>query len=132
MRCDENKKVFPLLVSSAIANIQNNRILVAICNEDMLCNRNLDLVELIPCIHEEADQRLCLHAKHSSKSCNLLFFETVNTDLVAIAVYNFLRLPKLSELWMEFRTGKTMEFIFVHEISKTFGPPVCNRLYVIF
>ena len=92
----------------------------------MLCNHNLDLVELIPCIHEEADQRLCLHAKRASESCNLFSFETVHTGLVIIAVYAFQRLPKLSELWIEFRAEKTMEFISVHKISKTFGPPVLN------
>ena len=53
-------------------------------------------------------------------------FETVNTGLVVIAVYAFPRLPKLSELWIEFRTGETTEFLPVHEMSKTFGPSVCN------
>ena len=53
-------------------------------------------------------------------------FETLNTDLVVIEVYAFLRLPKLSELCIEFETGKTMGFTPVHEISKTFGPPVRN------
>ena len=74
LRCDENKKVFSLLASTAIVNVQSNRILVATCNEDVQCNHNLDLVELKPCIHEKADQKLCLHAKHDSKSCNLLSF----------------------------------------------------------
>ena len=46
-------------------------------------------------------------------------FETENTGLVVIAVYAFLRLPKLSELWIEFRTGKTMEFVSVHEIKNS-------------
>ena len=65
-----------MLASSAIANIQSNRILVATCNKDVLCNHNIDLVELIlpVCIHEEADQRLCLHARSAFKSCNLLSF----------------------------------------------------------
>ena len=100
--------------------------MVATCNEDVLCNQNLDLAELMPCIHEEADQRLCLHAKHASKVAIYFLFKTENTDLFVIAVHAFLQLPKLSELWIEFRTGKTLEFIPVHEISKTFGPPVCN------
>ena len=56
-------------------------------------------------------------------------FETVYTNLVVIAVYAFLRLPKLSELWIEFRTKKTMEFISVHEISKNFGPPVIDNYF---
>ena len=75
MRCDENKKVLPLLASFTIANIQSNRILVATCSKDVQCNRNLDLDELILCIHEEADQRLFLYAKRASKRCNILSFE---------------------------------------------------------
>ena len=76
MRCDENKKVFSLLASFTIANtsIQSNRILVATRSEDVLCNHNLDLDKLIPCTHEEANQRLFFHAKLASKCCNLLFF----------------------------------------------------------
>ena len=54
---------------------------------------NIDLDESTSCIHEEADQRLFLHAKHVSKSCNLLFVKTVNTDLAVIAVYAFQRFP---------------------------------------
>ena len=65
------------------------------------------------------------------KGAIYFLFETVNTDLVVIAVYAVLRLPKLSELWIECRTGKTMEFIPLYEISKTFGPPVCNE-YLFF
>ena len=94
--------MFPLLASFAIANIQSNRILDTIFYEDVLRNHNLDLVELIPCIHEEVEQRLCLHAKHASKS-SYFFFLTVNTDLVVIAVCGFLRLPKLSDHSIEFR-----------------------------
>ena len=56
-------------------------------------------------------------------------FETGNTILVVIAVYAFLQLAKLSELWNEFRTRKTMEFIPVHKISKIFGPPVSNQSF---
>ena len=51
--------------------------------------------------------------------------KTVNTDLVVIEMYAFQQLPRLRELWIEFRTGKMMKFIPVHEISKTFGPLVC-------
>ena len=43
--------------------------------------------------------------------------KTVNTDLLIIARYAFQRLPKLSELWIEFRTEKRMKSIPVHDIS---------------
>ena len=67
-----------------------------------------------------------LNSKHTSKSCNLLQVKTVDTELVVIAVHTFQQLPKLNELWIESRTGKTREFILIHEISETFRPPVCN------
>ena len=35
-------------------------------------------------------------------------------------LYTFQQLPILNEFWIEFRTGKTREFIPFHEISKTF------------
>ena len=78
---------------------------------------NMKLDELKACTHEEADQRLFLHAKHASESCNLHLVKTINTDLVVIAVLAFQQLPRLNDFWIEFRTGKTMEFIPVHKIS---------------
>ena len=79
------------------------------------------------CIFEEANERVFFYAKRTSKSCNLLEVKTVNTELVVIAVYTFQQLPKLSELWIEFNTGKTREFLPIHETRKTFGSPVCNE-----
>ena len=75
MRCDENKKVLPLLASFTITNIPSKRILIATCSKDVQCNRNLDLDELILCIHEEVDQGLFLYAKRASKRCYILSFE---------------------------------------------------------
>ena len=52
--------------------------------------------------------------------------KTINTDLVVIEVYAFQQLPRVRELWIKLRAGKIMEFSPVHEISKTFAPPVCD------
>ena len=129
LRCNENKKeLFLLLASSTIAIIQFSRVLVATCIKDVLCIHDIDWDELTQIVLEEANQGLFLHAKHTSKSCNLLLVKTVHTELVVIAVHTFQQLSKLNELWIESRTGKTREFILINEISTTFGPHVCNGL----
>ena len=82
--------------------------------------------ELTPYIHEKADKRLFFHAKLAFKSWNLHLRQTIKTDLVVIAVYAFQRLPKPSELRIEFRIGK-QENLF----SSTKSAKLSDHLYVI-
>ena len=93
LRCDENKKeLFPFLANRIIGKIQSSNILVATGNDIRLCNRGIDISELMPCSNEEADLRLFLHARHASENCNTLLIKTVDSDVVVIAAYAFQQL----------------------------------------
>ena len=70
----------------------------------------------MPCSHEEADRRLFLHARRASEYCTTLLIKTVDSHKVVIAVYAFQQLHNLSQLWIEFGTGKALQFIGIREI----------------
>ena len=101
------------------------------CNDGVLCNHDVDVSELIPCSHEEADLRLFLHARHASEYCNTLLIKTVDSDVIVIAVYAFQQLHNLNQLWIEFGKGKALQFIGIHEMCKTLGPSICDG-YLFF
>ena len=72
----------------------------------------------MPCSHEEADLKLFLHARHTSENRDILLIKTVDSDVVVIAVYAFQQLRNLGQLWIELGTGKSLQFIGIHEICK--------------
>ena len=76
----------------------------------------------IPPVHEEADTRLLLHvvdcAKHGYRRVML---RTVDTDVIVIAIGMYQQM-NVTELWIEFGTGKFHRYVAVHEIVATLSP----------
>ena len=81
----------------------------------MLCNHDADVSELMPGSHKEADLRLLLHSRHASKNCHTLLIKTVDSNAVVIAVLAFQQLHNLSQFWIKLGTGKSLQFIGIHE-----------------
>jgi hypothetical protein len=83
---------------------------------------NVDIQDITPCNHEEADTRLILHCLHASK-CGLkrIIIRTVDTDVVVLAVSFFDSLG-VDKLWVHFGVGKNSRFIAVHELVAVLGP----------
>ena len=68
-------------------------------------------MDLGPCNHEEADTRLFLHVKDASiKGMTIVKVSTVDTNVVVLA-FNFFHDLFLSELWIEFGTGKNRRWL---------------------
>ena len=55
----------------------------------------------------------------------------VDSDVVAIAISVFQKLPMLNKLWIEFGTGKSLKFIPVHEIAAKMGK-VTSQAFLLF
>jgi hypothetical protein len=84
----------------------------------ILTNQPMNLSALSPCQHEEADTRMMLHlhcaAEQGHTKANP---RTVDTDVVILAIYHFHELC-LTELWIEFGSGKTFKEIPIHHICQ--------------
>lgn len=62
--------------------------------------------EMIECSHEEADNRLVLHAYHASQfGYRKILIKTVDTDVVVLAVSR-VQDVSVDEIWIAFGTGK--------------------------
>ena len=92
--------------------MNNNRLsnvrLVFTAREYVLTNNDsIEILSLAPCNHEEADTRIFVHAKNMAETGHRkIMIKTVDTVVIIIAIAVSHELH-LTELWIEFRTGKT-------------------------
>ena len=84
-------------------------------------NENMNLTELNPYGHEEADTGMFLRAKHAASMGHLkLLMRTVDSDIVIIAIFLFRQL-ELEELWIGYGKGKHYRDIPIHIICRNLG-----------
>ena len=78
----------------------------------------LDLDNLAPCTHEEADYRMTLHIYDLVRyHIRRLLLRSIDTDVPVICIAYFHDIPGLEELWIEFGTAKCYKLIPVHTIA---------------
>ena len=124
LHCDENKtELFHFLSSyvSAMELSETKQLVVTVGSHVLSCNMN-SCTELDPCSHEEADTRMLLHVAHAAENGHAkIMILTVDIDVVVIAIASLHHLPKISELWLAFGTGKKFRYISIHEIVDSLG-----------
>ena len=91
---------------------------------------NAALTNLSPCLHEEADTGLLLHAADAvKKGHRKLCVRTVDTDVVVIAIAMFNQINP-DELRLAFGTGSNFYYIPVSEVVSGLDPRNCAVLPV--
>ena len=74
-----------------------------------------------PCLHEEADTRILLHAMDAArKSFSRILLRTVDTDVVVLAVSSCVYLDD-TEIWVAFGVGNHLRYIPTHDITNSLG-----------
>lgn len=99
--------------------------------KDKVISFNRNTFEPIsPVTHEEADARLFLHVWHASEYSDhsKISVKTVDSDVVVIALYVFPKLPKLEELWVEYGSGKHVQYLPIHELHRKLPKGVTDIL----
>ena len=89
----------------------------------------LDLDNLAPCTHEEADYRMTLHIYDLVRyHIRRLLLRSIDTDVPVICIAYFHDIPELEELWIEFGTAKCYKLIPVYTITTHLGADKCKAL----
>ena len=64
---------------------------------------------------------MSLNVNHATKQFSKHLIKTVDSDVIVISVTVFNQLQGVNELWIEFRRGKTLKYISIHEIVNSLG-----------
>ena len=124
LRNDKNKNELFLLLASYVVSmvIPDDKELYTISGESVLSSTNrINLINLAPCTHEEADTRVMVHVLDASCCGHLrIIIRTSDTDVVVLAVSIVSRIPA-EELWVAYGTGKHLQNIAVHTIAAALG-----------
>ena len=82
----------------------------------------IDITSIQPCLHEEADTRLLLHAHHARiTGYENILIRTVDTDVLVIAVAMAEKLGN-GHLWLLFGKGNSCRYINVNATMMKIGP----------
>lgn len=109
LRVDENKQeLFDFLGNEVVANAgHSSQFLICTSEDTAKTNVEFDLSSISPCDHEESDSRIMVHLNHAvNNSHRKVLIQTVDSDVVAIAVRCFIEIRNLMALWIAFGTGK--------------------------
>ena len=103
LRCSENKAwLFPYLSNVVVKEMQD-KVVVSTVNENVVINgAGIEIWSLMSCNMEEADERVFVHVKYALREHARIMINTVDSDVVVIAIANFYQLVPLNELWVEF------------------------------
>ena len=126
LRLDQNKTESFRYLSTTIIQHGVREDVIMICAYDDTCissSNELDLSNLTPCNHEEADTRVFLHVKDMTKQGHRkMVIRTVEADVLVLAVSVYEQLQEeMEELWLDFGAGKNRKFFPIHETLEHIG-----------
>ena len=122
LRCSENKtELLRSLLELVISQMTGYKLFVVTYDGAVLVNQKINTYNLMPCTIEEADDRMFVRASDAAKAFSKLLIKTVDSDIAVIAVSAFHKVVGLTELWIEFRVGKYLKYIPIHELASKFG-----------
>ena len=130
LRTDDNKtELFKYLAVTITDTNIIGKVILATHDVDVVSNPPICISDsLAPCLHEEADTRMLLHAYHASETgLKNILLRTVDTDVVVIAIACFDRLH-VATLWIAIGVGSYFRYIACHEIANSFGPDKSRAL----
>ena len=125
LRNDSNKTELFHFLAEKICEAQTTSTVIVTKGEDAISNKRKSLDSVAPCCHEEADTRICVHARDATlEGSKSLIIKANDTDVVVIAVSVLPSLQKLGleNMWIAFGQGASARWIPVHEVVSAVGP----------
>ena len=126
LRLDQNKTEIFCYLSITIIQHGDRGHVIMICAYDDTCinsSNDLDLSNLTPCNHEEADTRVFLHVKDmTQQGYTKMVIRKVDTNVLVLAVSVYEQLQEeMEELLVDFGAGKNRKFFPIQETLEHIG-----------
>ena len=128
LRNDQNKTELFEILSEVLSEYCTKANIFCTKGINVLCNTSLPTERLSLCNHEEADIRPLVYVNDIVCS-SLKRVTIVCTDIDAVVItlnafYDML----ISELWIEFGSGKIFRWLPIHTIAEQLGEETCRAL----
>ena len=121
LRMDSNMTQLFRFLSEAVFKLfdKKDKQLVITDGEVVLSKPTLpNLASPTSCYHKEADSRMMLHAVHTvQQGHHKIIIQTVDTNVVVLAVSVEQYFQAEDELWLAFGTGKHFQYMAAHELA---------------
>lgn len=124
LRDDGNKAELFRFLAEKMRTSDTSSTLIATKDDVAVCNKTIELHELSPCSHEEADTRIFVHARHAAmEGITTLVIKANDTDVVAIGISTLpvLQALGLQQMWIDFGQGSSARWIPIHDIASAIG-----------
>jgi hypothetical protein len=121
LRVDSNKSELFHYLAQCAMTLDSDKHIISTQGSIAVSNNSVELGDLSPCTHEEADSRMIVHLYHAAKDSRSIILRTVDTDVVVLAVAAASHHPS-HEVWVSFGTGKDLRHIGAHHIARGLGP----------
>ncbi len=123
LRVDSNKTELFKFLASAIESckVPDGKVLVTTKGKSVAATATLDVSNLHPCTHEEADYRMMLHCAHAHQGgLRKIMVHATDTDVLVLAIAT-VRVLDGCEIWLAFGHGRNFRYIAVHTIAAVLG-----------
>ena len=123
LRVDSNKTELFKFLASAIESckVPNCKVLVTTKGKSVAATATLDVSNLHPCTHKEADYRMMLHCAHAHQSSlRKIMVHATDTDVLVLAIAT-VRVLDGCEICLAFGHGRNFRYITVHTIAPVLG-----------
>lgn len=119
MRDNDNKTELFIFLADKIAQMSARNKVIVTKEDDAVSTQTINMEELVPCSHEEADTRIFVHARHAVRhGSKAIMIKASVTDVlvIAVSVLPSLQQSGLQQLWVSFGQGNNLRWIPVHEL----------------
>ena len=119
MRDNDNKTELFIFLADKIAQMSARNKVIVTKDDDAVSNQTINMEDLVPCSHEEADTRIFIHARQAIRyGSKAIMIKASDTDVlvIAVSVLPSLQQSGLQQLWVSFGQGNNLRWIPVHEL----------------
>ena len=125
LRDNDNKTELFNYLADTIEQMSASYMVIVTKEEEAVNNHCISLHDVVPCMHEEADTRIFVHARHVTEGgSKVIVVKASDIDVLVIAVSVMPSLQKigLQQLWITFGQGRNLRWIPIHDLYLSIGP----------
>jgi len=124
MRDSDNKTELFIFLADKIEQMSARSKVIVTKEDDAVSTQTINMEELVPCSHDEADTQLFVHAIHAARHVSkAMMIKASDTDVlvIAVSVLPSLQQGGIQQLTVSFGQRNNLRWIPVHKLCLAIG-----------